>query len=273
LVEGWIGDGPISLSIDQAIAGRPIRQGATEQTGIRRRLPLRADVPPLLPVHIAAGGLAIILGFTALAVRKGGLTHRRVGMAFVYAMLVMGISASVIAFRKDPNDGNVTAGLLSAYFVVTAFTAVRPASAGMTWLTAGASLVAAVLSLRMFVGGVIAWQAPGHMLNGVPALMMFFLGSVLALAAFGDVRVIRSGRLTPLTGRPRLARHLWRMCFAFFIAAGSFFSIRARVATVLPDAINVLPLRLAMILLPFAAMFYWLWRIRTRRPLPTRLSR
>lgn len=224
-------------------------------------------MPTLLPIHIAAGGLAIVFGFTALAVRKGGLMHRRVGMAFVYAMLVMGISATVMAFRKDPNDGNVTAGLLSAYFVVTALTTVRPATSRMKWLTIGASLVAAMLSLRMFAGGVIAWQAPRHVLNGVPALMMFFLGSVLALAALGDARVIRSG---PLKGRPRLSRHLWRMCFAFFIAAGSFFSIRARVAAVLPDVINVMPLRLAMILLPFAAMFYWLWRIRGKRPVPQR---
>jgi hypothetical protein len=224
-------------------------------------------VPTLLPIHIAAGGLAVILGFVALAVRKGGAAHRRIGMAFVYSMLVMGISASVIAFRKDPNDGNVTAGLLTAYFVVTAFTAVRPPSSRTWWLNIGALVVASLLSLRMFAGGVIAWQAPRHMLNGVPALMLFFLASVLALAAFGDIRVIRSG---PPKGRARLARHLWRMCFAFFIAAGSFFSIRARVATILPDAINVLPFRMAMILLPFAAMFYWLWRIRGKRPIPTR---
>lgn len=224
-------------------------------------------MPTLLPIHIAAGGLAVILGFVALAVRKGGPVHRRAGIAFVYAMLVMGISASIMAFRKDPNDGNVTAGLLTAYFVVTALTAVRPPSPDMKWLTIGALTLAAILSLRMFAGGVIAWQAPRHMLNGVPALMMFFLGSVLALAAAGDVRVLRSG---PLKGRQRLSRHLWRMCFAFFIAAGSFFSIRARVATILPDAINVLPLRMALILLPFVAMFYWLWRIRGKRPIPTR---
>jgi hypothetical protein len=224
-------------------------------------------VPILLPIHIAAGGLAVILGFVALAVRKGGLSHRRVGMAFVYSMLVMGITASIIAFRKDPNDGNVTAGLLSAYFVITAFTAVRPATPRMKWLTIGAIVVAATLGVRMFAGGIIAWQAPRHMLNGVPALMLFFLGSVLMVAALGDVRVLRSG---PLKGRARLSRHLWRMCFAFFIAAGSFFSIRSRVATILPDAINVLPLRMAMILVPFGAMFYWLWRIRGRRPIPTR---
>jgi uncharacterized membrane protein len=46
----------------------------------------------LLPVHIAAGGLAIILGGVALAVRKGGALHRRSGILFVCAMLTMGFT-------------------------------------------------------------------------------------------------------------------------------------------------------------------------------------
>jgi uncharacterized membrane protein len=224
-------------------------------------------VPTLLPIHIAAGGLAIVLGSIALAVRKGGPLHRRIGLAFVYAMIAMGLSGSVMAFMRSPNDQNVVAGLMTAYFCITALTAVRPDTPEMKWLTIGALVAAALLSVRMFMGGAIAWQAPRHMLNGVPALMMFFLGTVLALAAFGDVRVLRSG---PLKGRARLARHLWRMCFALFIASGSFFSIRARVAVILPDVINVLPLRMGMLLMPFAAMFYWLWRIRGKRPVPTR---
>src|SRR5271163_44845 len=33
----------------------------------------------LLPVHIVAGGLAIVLGAVALSVRKGGTIHRRAG--------------------------------------------------------------------------------------------------------------------------------------------------------------------------------------------------
>ena len=53
----------------------------------------------LLPVHIAAGALAIVLGGVALAVSKGGKLHRKSGLLFVYAMLVMGISGSVLAMR------------------------------------------------------------------------------------------------------------------------------------------------------------------------------
>ena len=41
--------------------------------------------------------LAIILGAVALSVKKGGTIHRRSGLLFVYAMLIMGTSASILA--------------------------------------------------------------------------------------------------------------------------------------------------------------------------------
>jgi hypothetical protein len=55
------------------------------------------------------------------------------------------------------------------------------------------------------------------------------------------------------------------MCFALFIAAGSFFSIRERVAKILPEPFTTPMMRVLPIALVFAAMFYWLWRVRTRR--------
>jgi uncharacterized membrane protein len=82
----------------------------------------------LLPIHIAAGGVAIVLGAIALLVKKGGTVHRRSGLLFVYAMLVMGTSASILALRKGSLDGNVMAGAIVAYFVGTALTTVRPVS-------------------------------------------------------------------------------------------------------------------------------------------------
>jgi hypothetical protein len=54
------------------------------------------------------------------------------------------------------------------------------------------------------------------------------------------------------------------MCFALFIAAGSFFSIRARVAKLLPEPFTTAPMRALPILLVFGAMFYWLWKVRRR---------
>src|SRR5207248_67384 len=94
-----------------------------------------------------------------------------------------------------------------------------------------------------------------------PFQMLFFIAIVMMLAAMGDVRVLRSGMPR---GGPRLARHLWRMCFALFIAAGSFFSIRARVAKILPEPFTTAPMRALPILLVFGAMLYWLWKVGRR---------
>jgi uncharacterized membrane protein len=65
----------------------------------------------LLPIHIAAGGLALVLGAVALRARKGGTVHRRSGLLFVYAMVVMGATAAIVGFRESL--GNVFAGLMT----------------------------------------------------------------------------------------------------------------------------------------------------------------
>jgi uncharacterized membrane protein len=219
----------------------------------------------LLPIHIAAGGFAIVLGTVALIVKKGGTIHRRSGLLFVYAMLVMGISAWFLEFLKTPNWTNVLVALMTAYFVVTALTTVRPVSPWTRRMNVAALTVAVGLAVIDIMGGVKAFNSPGGFLNGVPFVMHFVFATVLILAAAGDVRIMRFGLPR---GRPRLARHLWRMCFALFIAAGSFFSIRERVAKILPEPFTTGPMRALPILLLFGAMFYWLWRVRARRALP-----
>ena len=211
----------------------------------------------LLPIHVAAGGLALVLGAVALSVKKGGTIHRRSGLLFVVAMLVMGISAAIL--------GNVGGGVMTVYFVGTALTTVRPVSAWTRRFNVAALIVVVGLALLTIVGGVQAFNSPGGVLKGVPFLMFFFMATVMLLAAAGDVRIMRCGAPR---GGPRLARHLWRMCFALFIAAGSFFSIRERVAKILPDPLTTAPMRALPILLLFGAMFYWLWRVRGRRTLP-----
>ena len=223
----------------------------------------------LLPIHIVAGGLAIGLGAVALSVKKGGAIHRRSGMLFVYAMVVMAVTASLLEFLKGPAATDVVAAVLAIYFVGTALTTVRPASRWTRVIDVAALTVAVGLAVLMIVGGVKGVSSPGLSTGGVPfrtiGVMSFILATVLLLSAAGDVRILRSGMLR---GGPRLARHLWRMCFALFIAAGSFFSIRERVAKILPEPLTTGPMRALPILLLFGAMFYWLWRVRGRRVLP-----
>src|SRR5918992_59625 len=219
----------------------------------------------LLPIHMAAGGLDIILGGAALSVKKGGTTHRRSGLLFVYAMLLMAVSASILSLLKGRADGNVLAGVLTAYFVGTALTTVRPVSSWTRRINAVALTVAVVLAAGCAFTGARMVNTPGRDLNGVPnqtaGMMSLIIGVVLVMAAAGDVRIMRFGMPR---GGPRLARHLWRMCFALFIAAGSFFSIEARVAKVLPEPFTTGPMRALPILLLFGTMFYWLWKVRRR---------
>lgn len=218
----------------------------------------------LLPVHIAAGALAIVLGFAALFAKKGGTMHRRSGLLFVYAMLVMGITASMLEYLQSAAAANLVAALMSLYFVGTALTTVRPPSRWTRAINIAALMVAAGLAAISIVAGIEGIDTPGLSSSGVPfrtiGMMSFILATVLVLAAAGDVRIMRTGLLR---GAPRLRRHLWRMCFALFIAAGSFFSIRSRVAKILPDPFTTGTMRALPILVLFGAMLYWLWRAPT----------
>ena len=81
-------------------------------------------------------------------------------------------------------------------------------------------------------------------------------------AGIGDWRFIVRGRLSPTQ---RISRHLWRMCFALFIATGSFFLGQQKV---MPLAVRGSPLLIVLALAPFAVMLFWLVRVRFPKALP-----
>lgn len=108
----------------------------------------------LLSAHIIAGALAIVLGAVALVVKKGGTIHRRSGMLFVLAMLVMGITASVLELLHGTASANVVAAILTLYFVGTAWTTVRPATRWSRALDVTALLVASGLVMLFIFGGL-----------------------------------------------------------------------------------------------------------------------
>jgi uncharacterized membrane protein YfcA len=79
---------------------------------------------PLIPIHIAAGGVALIAGAAALVARKGGRAHARSGTWFFAAMLAMAGTGSVIAFAK-PERGTAMIGILTCYLVATSWMSAR----------------------------------------------------------------------------------------------------------------------------------------------------
>ena len=208
----------------------------------------------LLPIHIVGGLVGIITGFVALWATKGAPVHRQAGVVFVGAMLAMSGTGTIMAMMNG-NLGNVMGGGLAFYLVTTALLAVRPR---VTRFDLAAMLIGLSVALAGFTFGVQAAQRATGTLSGYPSPLFFGFGSIALMSTIGDIRMIRIGGLT---GAPRLIRHLWRMCFALFIASGSFFLVTRRV----PTALRIPVLLPIPVIVPIVAMIYWRWRIGGNR--------
>lgn len=215
-----------------------------------------------LVVHIVAGSLGIVAGFVALYAAKGARLHRKSGMVFVFAMLTTCVLGTQIAAVRGVAPAlNIPAGVLTAYLVITALITVRrPLVQGSRWLDLGLMLVAFAVGLTSLGFGFEALASPdGKGRDGMPAFPFFLFGVVGTLAGVLDLRMIRAGGLRGASG---LARHLWRMSFALFIAALSFFIGQA---DVFPKPVRIPALLALPVLAVLVTMFYWLWRVRVRR--------
>jgi hypothetical protein len=221
---------------------------------------------PILPVHIAAGSVGIITGTIALFAMKGGITHRRSGVVFTVAMTVMASTAAVISLWPPINPGNILQSLLTIYLVVTALVVVRPRTERTRCVEIAALLTVSAIALTHLTLGVVTLNSAAGQIGGYNPPMFFVFGSIALLCAAGDVRLqrVRQLRVQQLTGPARLARHLWRMCFALFLATGSFFLGQA---DEFPEALRLWPVLTVLALFPLVAMAYWLWRVRIRRSL------
>ncbi|MEX2182606.1 MAG: hypothetical protein WD771_11240 [Gemmatimonadaceae bacterium] len=213
---------------------------------------------PLLWFHITGGALALAGGYTALFARKGGRLHRAAGTLFVFAMLLMGATATVLAIAHGTMV-IALGGPLVAYLVITAVTTLRPAPEGSRRLARSLMVVAFALAISFLAVGVRTLASATGSIDGVTAPPILLNGVVALFGGIGDARVMQSG---PLRSGPRLARHLWRMCFACFMAAGSFFLGQA---DVIPEPLRILPLLALLAFLPILMMLWWLWRVRARR--------
>ena len=208
----------------------------------------------LLPLHIAAGLVAIISGYIAIFVVKGLKTHRRSGMIFVYAMMFMSSSATVLGIAKGQTF-NVMQGVLTFYLVVTAVLTVRDQTRQVRLIGIGAMLLAFFTGVYDIFLGFEASTNTSGMVDGISPAGIFPFAALAILAAAGDLRMLISGK----KGAPRLVRHLWRMCVALFIAAGSFFLGQAKV---FPESIRIVPTLAIPALMPLVLLIYWLIRVR-----------
>lgn len=206
---------------------------------------------PITWLHIAAGLVALLAGAGAIAAPKGRRLHGRVGMAFVAAMLVLGVTAAALeVLQGEPTSA--LGGVFTCYFVATAWVAARRRDGG-----AGAFEIAAC-GVALAAAAGLTWAGFAAKTSPTPAGVgpVFALASVCLLAGLLDLSVIL--RRT-LSRAQRISRHLWRMCFGFFIATGSFFLGQQ---DVMPEAVRGSPALFVLAFAPLAVMLFWLVRVR-----------
>lgn len=226
---------------------------------------LHAITPLAFALHIGAGGVALVAGTIALFAAKGGRLHRAAGDVFFAAMLVMAAFAAYLGVVV-PDRINVFIAVFVLYLVGTAWMTVRR-KAGAVGLAEKIALAVAlclcapfaILSFQLAVGLPPLFKSTVA-LKGPVLIALYSFTIIIVGAAMADARVVLSGGIS---GAPRIARHLWRMCLGLTLAAGSAFT--NGFARFLPGPYHVPLVFFLPQLVPLGLMVFWLIRVRLTR--------
>jgi hypothetical protein len=207
-------------------------------------------------VHISMGMTALVSGAAAMTFLKGSSLHRQAGNVFFVSMLIMASTGTYISIFITPTMGNVMGGSMTFYLTATAWLTVwrRPNQVGR--LEVLLALLGVAIATTNIVFAVWALQSSTGRFGGYGPPLYIVFGSAALLGVILDVRMLARGGFQ---GTARLTRHLMRMCFAFFIATGSFFFGQAKL---FPAPIRESGLLTIPALAPFALLLYWLIRVR-----------
>jgi hypothetical protein len=210
-------------------------------------------------VHIAAGVVALIAGFIALFARKGSRVHRRGGLVFVVAMLVMTGTAVPIAAFERPNLVNIDAGLLTFYFASTGMLTVRPPAMHAQGVAVALVLIAITGTVLAFDVALTALHSTRGIIDGVPAPPLLMFATMGVFGVLGDLRALWWGAAS---GKARLVRHVWRIGFAMFVATTSAFLGQSRVV---PEPLRKTAFLVIPVLLVLGVVLYWFVRLQWQR--------
>ena len=189
-----------------------------------------------------------------MSFRKGSPRHVLAGKVFVASMLSMAVVAVYLAIVRHQRN-NIGGGILTFYLIGTAWLTARRSDGETRPFDWVVFLIPLVLGILTWTNGLRVLRSGASSQDGVPVGMTFFMGSVMLLAGAGDVHMLVRGGVF---GAHRIARHLWRMCFALFIAAGSLFLGQTQV---FPEALRKPGLLAIPVLLVLLLMLYWLGRV------------
>lgn len=211
----------------------------------------------LLYLHIGGGAFGLVSGLTASLAEKGAVVHRAAGAVFLVSMFITYlIGAGVAPFLEQGQRPNFVAGILALYLLITGVMAARRGSfvAGTAerFGLAVALIITGMGALFMVMGA----NSESGTVDGSPpqAFLIFIIGG--GVAALGEVNALIRRELSE---RARITRHLWRMCFSFFIASGSLFFGQPQL---FPEWFNGSLLSAAVTFFPIFILVIWAVRVR-----------
>ncbi|MEO1243463.1 MAG: hypothetical protein AAFX54_16255 [Pseudomonadota bacterium] len=223
-----------------------------------------APVGVIVGAHIGSGAIAVMAGAVALGARKGAAIHIGAGRIFAVAMIISSAIGAVLGLIKmDEFFITFHAGVLSLTLILSSWLTARTRGPRLGGGSLAAGIANFLNAAGLIAAGAYALSAPDGLLLGFHATDYFFLSGMAGIAALGDISVLV--RKT-LSDRHRVARHLWRMCLGFFIAAGSAFTGPG--AEAFPEAVRDSGVLSAPELTIFLLMLFWLARTLLRRSAP-----
>lgn len=226
--------------------------------------PLLHDVTLLAyGLHVGGGTVGLVSGFVAIFAPKGGKLHRAAGTVFFVSMLVMATFASYLAVVEPGQIGNLFGGTFVFYLLATAWLTVwrQEGTIGVPEKIALIAILClcvpfAILSFQLATG-LAPFFRSAVPLKGPVLIAMYVMMAVTAIAAIGDVKMVLAGGIS---GAPRIARHLWRMCLGLMMATGSAFT--NGLPRLLPRPMHVTTIYFLPQLVPLALLIFWMIRVR-----------
>jgi uncharacterized membrane protein len=224
---------------------------------------LHATTLAVFALHIGAGTVGLVSGTVAAFARKGDHLHRTAGNVFFGSMLVMAVTAGYLAVVMPNQLVNVFIATFTLYLITTAWLTARRKEGAIGVAEKIALLVGVILCAPFVILSFqLATGLPPLVKSAIPfkgpvLIAIYSFTTVLMIAALSDTKVVFSGGIS---GVPRIARHLWRMCLGLTLAAGSAFTNGA--ARLLPGPYHV---PLAFFLpqfLPLLLLIFWMIRVR-----------
>lgn len=207
-------------------------------------------------LHIVTGTLAVSSGLLGLFVRKGSMTHRIAGRVFTCAMILLGLTGIALA-QQVPMAISAIAGAAIIHLVITGLLAARSKTYASQLIDSAAPIASLAIGLTSLAFAWEAWESATGLKDGFSATPYGFFGVLMLFVATLDLKYRLVANTTIAARR---YRHIWRMSFALFIAAGSLFTGPG--ATAFPawlQASGLLSVPEPLILL---TMIYWLVRQR-----------